>query len=214
MTVSDGGRGRIFVPVPFDADAIWGPKPRHPVGGTLNGTRVRGVVQLHDGVQGLLVGPSWLRGCDLSPGDQSKVYLEPEGSQRQHLADDIAAALQANPRAAQFFDGLAQFYRRGTCGGSTRRSAARSCDKNESPRWSSSLRPGSRTTTPSERLHRGRNQFRAVSASVRDARECRPERTVMPHGGIKWTPPHARSGRATCSCPLSTSQRTASSTAS
>jgi hypothetical protein len=112
-TVSDGGRGRIFVAVPFDADAVWGPKPRHPVGGTLNGTRVRGVVQPHDGVQGLLVGPSWLRGCDLSPGDQAKVYLEPEGPQRQDLADDIAAALQANPRAAQFFDGLAQFYRRG-----------------------------------------------------------------------------------------------------
>ena len=113
VTVSDGGRGRIFVPVPFNADAEWGPKPRHPVGGTLNGTRVRAVVELHQGVQGFLVGPSWLRGCDLSPGDQAQVYVEPEGPQRTDLADDIAAALQANPRAAQFFDGLAQFYRRG-----------------------------------------------------------------------------------------------------
>ena len=112
-TVSDGGRGRIFVPVPFDADAAWGAKPRHPVGGTLNGTRVRAVVQLHDGVQGFLVGPAWLRECDLAPGDRAEAYLEPEGPQRQDLADDIAAALQANPRAAEFFDGLAQFYRRG-----------------------------------------------------------------------------------------------------
>jgi len=112
-TVSDGGRGRIFVPVPFDADAEWGPKPRHPVGGTLNGTRVRAVIEVQDGVKGFLVAPSWLRGCDLAPGDQAHAYLEPEGPQRQDLADDIAAALQANPNAAQFFDGLAQFYRRG-----------------------------------------------------------------------------------------------------
>jgi hypothetical protein len=112
-TVSDGGRGRIFVPIPFDADALWGPKPRHPVGGTLNGTRVRAVVQLQDGVQGFLVGSSWLRGCVLSPGDQAQAYLEPEGPQREDLADDISAALQAHPQAAQFFDGLAQFYRRG-----------------------------------------------------------------------------------------------------
>jgi Bacteriocin-protection, YdeI or OmpD-Associated len=113
VTVSDGGRGRIFVPVPFDPDSEWGPKPRHPVGGTLNGNRVRAVVQLHDGAQGFVVGPAWLRGCDLSPGDRAEAYLEPEGPQRQDLADDIAAALEANPGAAQFFDGLAQFYRRG-----------------------------------------------------------------------------------------------------
>ena len=41
------------------------------------------------------------------------MYLEPEGPQRQDLADDVAAALEASPRAAQFFDSLAQFYRRG-----------------------------------------------------------------------------------------------------
>jgi hypothetical protein len=113
VTVSDGGRGRVFVPVPFDADAEWGPKTRHPVGGTLNGTRVRGVVQLQNGVQGFLVGLAWLRGSDLAPGDEAEVYLEPEGPQRQDLADDVAAALEASPRAAQFFDSLAQFYRRG-----------------------------------------------------------------------------------------------------
>jgi hypothetical protein len=113
ITVSEGGRGRVFVPVPFDADAEWGPKPRHPIGGTVNGSRVRGVVQLHDGIQGFLLGPTWLRGGSLAPGDQAEVYIEPEGPQRQDLADDIAAALEASPRAAQFFDSLAQFYRRG-----------------------------------------------------------------------------------------------------
>jgi bacteriocin resistance YdeI/OmpD-like protein/uncharacterized protein DUF1905 len=113
VAVSDGGRGRVFVPVPFDPDAEWGSKPRHPVGGTINGARVRGVVELHDGVQGFLVGPAWLRGCHLAPGDHAEVYLEPEGPQRQDLAHDVASALNASSTAAGFFDGLAQFYRRG-----------------------------------------------------------------------------------------------------
>ena len=38
--------------------------------------------------------------------------LEPEGPQRADLAPDIAAALDAEPEAAAFFDSLAQFYRK------------------------------------------------------------------------------------------------------
>jgi uncharacterized protein YdeI (YjbR/CyaY-like superfamily) len=37
----------------------------------------------------------------------------PEGPQRGDLAEDVAAALAANPEAGAFFDSLAQFYRRG-----------------------------------------------------------------------------------------------------
>jgi hypothetical protein len=113
VVVADGGRGRILVPVPFDPDAEWGAKPRHPVGGTINGVRVRGVVEEHDGAAGFLVGVAWLRGCGLSAGDQVRVVLAPEGPQRDDLADDIATALRASPEAAAFFDSLAQFYRRG-----------------------------------------------------------------------------------------------------
>jgi uncharacterized protein YdeI (YjbR/CyaY-like superfamily) len=40
------------------------------------------------------------------------VELAPEGPQRADLAEDIAAALAANPAAAAFFDPLAQFYRK------------------------------------------------------------------------------------------------------
>jgi uncharacterized protein YdeI (YjbR/CyaY-like superfamily) len=36
----------------------------------------------------------------------------PEGPQRRDLADDVAAALEADPAAAAFFDTLAQFYRK------------------------------------------------------------------------------------------------------
>ena len=39
--------------------------------------------------------------------------IAPEGPQRDDLADDVAAALAANPDGGAFFDSLAQFYRRG-----------------------------------------------------------------------------------------------------
>jgi uncharacterized protein YdeI (YjbR/CyaY-like superfamily) len=45
-------------------------------------------------------------------GDEVTVELTPEGPQRGDLADDIAAALEANPAAGAFFDTLAQFYRK------------------------------------------------------------------------------------------------------
>jgi uncharacterized protein YdeI (YjbR/CyaY-like superfamily) len=45
-------------------------------------------------------------------GDDVIVELAPEGPQRGDLAEDIAAALEANPAAGAFFDTLAQFYRK------------------------------------------------------------------------------------------------------
>jgi uncharacterized protein YdeI (YjbR/CyaY-like superfamily) len=41
------------------------------------------------------------------------VVLGIEGPQRDALAADIAAALAAEPEAAEFFDSIAQFYRKG-----------------------------------------------------------------------------------------------------
>ncbi|MGW3353654.1 YdeI/OmpD-associated family protein [Nonomuraea rubra] len=106
-----GGRGRLFVPVPFDPDAVWTPKPVHHVTGTLNGMGIRAVITEHQGQRGFLLGPAWLR-CGLEPGAHVTVVLAPEGPQRADLAEDVAAALEANPAAGAFFDSLAQFYRR------------------------------------------------------------------------------------------------------
>jgi uncharacterized protein YdeI (YjbR/CyaY-like superfamily) len=39
------------------------------------------------------------------------VAIHPEGPQRDDLAPDVAAALDASPEAGAFFDSLAQFYR-------------------------------------------------------------------------------------------------------
>ncbi len=62
--------------------------------------------------RGLVLGPAWRRDRHLEPGADVDVVLEPEGPQRDDLADDIAAALIANPTAGVFFDSIAQFYRR------------------------------------------------------------------------------------------------------
>lgn len=52
------------------------------------------------------------RDCGIAPGDEVDVGLYPERPQRDDLADDITAALAAEPDAAAFYDGLARFYRR------------------------------------------------------------------------------------------------------
>ncbi len=111
-TVTADRRRRVLVPVPFDPDHVWGRKPDHHVAGTVNGMGVRAVIEpLGDG-QGILLGAAWRRDCGIAPGDEVAVVLAPEGPQRADLAPDVAAALDAEPSAAAFFDSLAQFYRR------------------------------------------------------------------------------------------------------
>jgi len=41
-TVTDAGRGRVLIPVPFHPDTVRGAKPRHHVHGTVDGMPVRG----------------------------------------------------------------------------------------------------------------------------------------------------------------------------
>ena len=105
-------RRRVFLPIPFDPDDVWGAKDEHHVRGTINGKDIRGVIELLANGRGLVLGPAWRRDRHLEPGADVDVVLEPEGPQRDDLADDIAAALIANPTAGAFFDSIAQFYRR------------------------------------------------------------------------------------------------------
>ena len=110
--VDAGARGRVIVPVPFDPDYVWGTKPRHHVAGTVNAMGVRAVVEPFGTGFGIVLGAAWRRDCGIAPGDVVQVALHPEGPQREDLAPDIAAALAAEPDAGEFFDSLAQFYRR------------------------------------------------------------------------------------------------------
>ena len=105
-------RDRLFVPVPFDPDAEWTPKPQHHVHGTVGGRRVRAVIGEHGGERGFFMGAIWLRDCAVVTDRPVEVEIVPEGPQRADLDPDIAEALDANPGAGAFFDSLAQFYRK------------------------------------------------------------------------------------------------------
>ncbi len=104
-TLQSDTRRRVYLPLPGE------PNVRH-VAGTVSGMRYRGAVESIDGSPALVLGPAWRRDCGLKAGDRVRVELEPEGPQRQDLAPDLAAALGASPAAAEFWDELAQFYRR------------------------------------------------------------------------------------------------------
>ena len=113
VTVTVDRQGRTHVPIPFDPDQVWGPKPRHHIAGSLDGCRLRGVIDQHDdGGRFVVLGPAWTRDSGPADGATVDAVLEPEGPQRDDLAPDVAAALDASPAAAAFFDSLAQFYRR------------------------------------------------------------------------------------------------------
>ncbi len=110
-TTTAGPRGRLIVPVPFDPDEVWGTKPAHHVAGTVAGRGVRAVIEAVDGGHVITMGPAWVRGCPVGVGVAVEVVLAPEGPQRDELAPDLAAALDASQEAGAFFDSLAQFYR-------------------------------------------------------------------------------------------------------
>lgn len=112
VTVAPASNGRVTIAVPFDPDTVWGVKPRHHIAGTVNHMRVRGVIEASTDGFGFTLGPAWLRDCGPAAGDVVSAEIIAEGPQRGELADDVAAALDANPSAGAFFDSLAQFYRR------------------------------------------------------------------------------------------------------
>ena len=101
------------MPVPFDPDQVWHPKQQHHVGGSIDGQRIRATISADADGWSFSLGPAWLRDKPIAAGDVVTVEVTPEGPQRADLAEDVVAALDANPKAAAFFDSLAQFYRRG-----------------------------------------------------------------------------------------------------
>ena len=108
--VAEGDKGAAVLVLPFDPDAAWGTKPRHRVSGTIDSEKFRAIIDAKDRL--IVLTPMWRRDCGVEVGTKVSVVLWPEGPQRQDLAEDFAAALKAEPRAAAFWDDLAQFYRK------------------------------------------------------------------------------------------------------
>lgn len=109
-TATARGKG-VVVRVPFDPDEIWGTKRKHHITGTVDGMKMRGVLEPGDAGWEFRLGPMWMRDCGVSIGARVRVEVAPEGPQRDGLAPDLAAALAEEHDAGEFFDSLAQFYR-------------------------------------------------------------------------------------------------------
>jgi len=110
--VAAGPRGHGVVVVPFDPDREWGTRPGHRVGGTVNGSYVRGSITPDGRGWVFSLTPMWMRDTGVAPGQDVILELAPEGPQRDDLAEDVRAALEASPAAVAFYDTLAQFYRK------------------------------------------------------------------------------------------------------
>jgi len=112
-TVVEGAKGAANIALPFDPDTAWGKKLRHRLSGTIDGQKVRIIIGPEDRELGLKLTPMWRRDAGVEAGTKVSVVLWPEGPQQGDLAEDFAAALKAEPKAAAFFNDLAQFYRKG-----------------------------------------------------------------------------------------------------
>jgi len=113
VRIAADARGHALIVVPFDPDAEWGVKAVHHVAGAVNGCRVRVTLELGDSGWAFTLPPTRMQHAGIALGAHVPVELSPEGPQRGDLAEDIAAALEANPAAGAFFDTLAQYYRNG-----------------------------------------------------------------------------------------------------
>ena len=110
--ITANSRGHAVSTIPFDPDQAGGPKAVPQVSGTVHGCRVRVTIAPGDSGWAFTLNPTRMRHTGIAAGSDAIVELAPEGPQRADLADDISAALAANPAARAFFDTLAQFYRR------------------------------------------------------------------------------------------------------
>ena len=109
-TITKAG-SRVFIPIPFSPNEVWGVKQRHHLSGAINGCAIRGSLG-SDGTQYFMpLGAAWRRDSGLEAGAQVEVELTPEGPQGDRLASDVAGALEAEPQAKAFFEALPTFYR-------------------------------------------------------------------------------------------------------
>jgi len=110
-TLSAHGTSAV-IQLPFDPVTVWGERPRYHVTGTVATIAVRGALTQIAGQYALKLGPAWVRDCGLEFNSTVTVTLDLEGPQEDNLAEDVVAAIAANPAAKNFFAGLPTFYRK------------------------------------------------------------------------------------------------------
>jgi bacteriocin resistance YdeI/OmpD-like protein/uncharacterized protein DUF1905 len=112
VAVEGRPQGGIVVVVPFDPADAWGVRDLYHVHGTVGGQRFRAALVGDDGTWSVRLGPAWCRAPGFGPGDVVDVVVALEGPQSTTLGADAAAAFEAEPAAARFFDSLPSFYRK------------------------------------------------------------------------------------------------------
>jgi Bacteriocin-protection, YdeI or OmpD-Associated/Domain of unknown function (DUF1905) len=105
--------GGAIIPLAFDPAEAWGARDRYHVNGTIEGVRFRGPLVHREGRWVIELGLKSPSASRLRDGQPVAVEIWPEGPQHDELAADIAAALDARPRARTAFEALATFYRKG-----------------------------------------------------------------------------------------------------
>jgi hypothetical protein len=106
-------RGGIAIELPFDPNDAWWAQPRHDVHGTIGGFTFRGQLSAADDGWRLELGPSWCRDPRVGVGREVDVVMSPEPPHQDSIADDVRAALIADPEARRQFGSIATFYRKG-----------------------------------------------------------------------------------------------------
>jgi Domain of unknown function (DUF1905) len=88
--VAHGPRGHALIAVPFDPDQAWGAKADHPVGGTVNGRRVRGRIT-RDGSGWVFAYLRWIDATTRRPDLRAARIAE--------VVDLLAAGIKQRPRS-------------------------------------------------------------------------------------------------------------------
>lgn len=108
-----GSNGGAYVVVPFDVEQAYGTK-RLKALATIDGVPYRGSVVRMGGPEHILIILKEIRQqIGKGPGDEVMITLEEDDAPRRvELAEDVAAALAANPQAAEVFHALAYTHQR------------------------------------------------------------------------------------------------------
>jgi hypothetical protein len=124
------------VPVPFNPDQVWGVKQRHHVAGTVNGIRVRAVIEPAGDGFGFTLGRTSPGGRGVAVGDEVTVELAPEGPPNAMTSPKTSSQRWRPTRTLGRSSTRSRSSTVGhICAGSMRRNAGLHSAPNASPKW-------------------------------------------------------------------------------